>query len=244
MLYYNHEGKLVEYNPLERKSTIVGGCSNLYVFNNYIFKKYYTFVLGENRVKIDVFNALNAIDNRHLLKIYELLIEKEKYENNCDESKDIYENFLNMDVDAYTMPILIKDNTSVLDRKVEFILEMLSEMEELIKTISEGKILLQDIKPSNVLIEENNMILIDWDKYKLVPYELGTILNMNEWQILGLFASIFIEACNTYKEKEQMINLFDSISSREEVLKEKSLAMQLRERLNGYKSVREYMNGR
>ncbi|MCH5166285.1 MAG: hypothetical protein J1F35_00195 [Erysipelotrichales bacterium] len=232
MEYYNHEGKLVSYNQSESKESMNGGCSTLYVFDNYIYKRYLIFVPKENRVNFDIFNVLNKIDNRHLLKIKELLIEKEKY----DINKTSKENFSKTPPDAYIMPILKRDNSNIFDRKVEFILEMLSEIEELIEIITNEHILLQDIKLSNVIVEENNIVLIDWDKYKFVSYELSRILSANQYQVIILFIALLTHNCESFAQKRIIMGLFDNISVGKE-----SLAPQLKRSLNGCQTVREYI---
>ena len=236
MEYYNHEGKLVTYDILSRKKTLNGECSNVYVFDDYVVKQYYKYTHDRNRVHYETYEIVNNLNNNHLLKIQELLIEREKY----DTLKSAEDNFKETIIDAYIAPFYKSDKSSILDKNTDFILEMLNELKDLAIKLASKKVALDDVKPENLIIQENNMIIIDWDKFNVVDDEVDLITSYNIYFILYLFEWLCVGACKNKHEKSIMRSLFDFIPKLKDVYKEDSEII-LSERLNGCKTLRYYL---
>ena len=237
MEYYNHEGMLVEYNHHGKKKTFQGCCGKVYAFDDYIFKKYFYSTEDKYRIHYEIFQILNSLCDRHLMEINELLIKKRKYNLKIS----VEDNFKNRSIDAYIAQYYKSDNSNILERNINFILEMLNEFETLIETISLEQILLVDIQPKNVIVQENNMVIIDWDQFFKVSYEYEKLINTNLYYIVYLFQWLLRKSCKNYKDKQIVDKLFNFLPRMGNFFEEKSPAKTLSNRLNGYKTINEYI---
>ncbi len=201
MEYYNHLGEAVEYNQLARKSSQHGDCASVYFIDDYALKVYYTYTQLENRITKEIYDVVNNIDNRHLAKIWELLIERIHF----DHAKTVDENFTNKRIDAYRMPKIAKSNTNFLDLDMNFILDMISELDSLARELSHDGIMIEDTKVDNMIVTDDNIVLIDWDMYRLTDKAYEEVLAMNRQQLIIGVIQLFSSSLNHFEIRKKRI---------------------------------------
>ncbi|MCH5166284.1 MAG: hypothetical protein J1F35_00190 [Erysipelotrichales bacterium] len=233
MQYYNHEGKIVSYNEEKSTKKIEARTAEIHFFNGYILKKYYGYTDPVNRIVLDVFEILDRIDDRHLLKVTELLIRKDRYK----EEASLRYNFTNYRIDAYTMPIIRDDKVDLFDISIEYILEMIEELQNLFKVLSTYHIEVQDLTDENVILQKNNIVLIDWDRYRISKRDEHDILINNIDELVTLFYDLLYYKCRNNRECEKIGKLL-SIN----INNSKSLSLRFKDELKGYKTINEYLH--
>lgn len=232
MQYYNHNGKLVEYDTSNSKKELSGSTATAYFFDDYVFKKY-SDEIKVYRINFQIFNVMRYIKNRHLAEIYELLICRDNYDSNMNSQT----NFLLKLIDGYTMPIYNPDDINVLDKDLEYIFEMIYEFDQLIKLLTYMKILIGDVRPDNSIIQENNIILIDWDIFRVCHnIDFETLLRANQDRINTFFLDLFFTS-STECEESALFNLKGNISYDKSLLSQEII-----KDLKKYRTMREYLH--
>lgn len=242
MEYYNHRGELVTYNEEKCLDSFESRTAELFFYEDFILKRYHGNTDDANRIIYEVFEKLNSIDNRHLLKINELLNRKDRYRSTIT-MEDFFKRFR---IDAYTMPIIKEDKINLLEVNVEYIYEMLEELQALFAIISSLNIEIDDLDSSNVFLQENNIIIFDWDNYRISKKDKDSLLKLNYSWLTILFSLLFYYTYYQNKIKYDYIKiargLFENLSVESAIYENKSLAYQLKNTLKGCKTVNEYLH--
>ena len=232
MKYYNHNGKLVDYDTSNSKKELSGNTATAHFFDDYVFKKY-SEEIKVFRINFQIFNFMRYIKNRHLAEIYELLICADKYDSNMNSQT----NFSLKLIDGYTMPIYNPDDINVLDKDLEYIFEMIYEFDQLIKLLTYMKILIDDVRPDNSIIQENNIILLDWDTFRICyNIDFETLLKANQDRINTFLLDLFF-SFSTEREDEALFNLKGNIRFDKSLL-----SQEITKDLKKYRTMREYLN--
>lgn len=161
--------------------------------------------------------------------------------DNYDESKTVEDNFKTKSIDAYKTKFHAKIEENILDKEIEFLLEMINEIRALVFVLSYEHILLDDIKPDNTIIEDNNILLIDWDKWYQASLEVDYIITLNMFEINQLFRRLYRNACENSYERNAIDNLFDFSGVIENKPNTLNPALTLRNKIEGCKTVRDYI---
>ena len=233
MQYYNHHGQLVEYDSGKSNKQLSGCTATAYFFDDYVFKEYFDCVKAY-RIKYKMFNLMNSIKDRHIARIDELLMYTDKYNSNMNSET----NFSLNNADAYVMPVYYSDGSNILDKYMEYNFQMISELDQLIQLLTQMQILIADVKTDNAIIQENNIVLIDWDLFSICDnFSFETLLEYNRKRLNTFFFDLFSDSSPISRDTDIIINLENSVEIKQSLLSQEQI-----KGLKKYKTMREYLN--
>lgn len=205
MEYYNQHGEKVYYDEFSGNGVRHGGCSNIYLFDDKIIKRYFHYTSKRCRLDYNVFNIFQSIDNPHLMNIYELLIESGNY----DITKSIDENFQTITVDAYVATFYERSKIALKDRPGYFLVETLEGLYNLAKLLTLMHMEMDDIKTDNAILTDDTVVLIDPDCYFFNTKEYKELLFTNERQMWRLVKYFVLNEYDNLKKRENVKNRFE-----------------------------------
>ena len=114
------------------------------------------------RINPEIVNYFKTIDNNHICKILDLNIE-------------------NGEITSYLMPYYIEEKENILSFSSEYISRNFKELYDLMLRLTFNHIRIVDLNPNNLLLTEEGIIIIDYDKYRYEK-ELDTniLLDINK----------------------------------------------------------------
>lgn len=192
MTYYNRKCEKIKLKLKRMDYLNCGQCSQVFCYENIIFKEYFNYTNSYCRLNSEMFDILKTIDNEHFIKLYEIysnmtLVELFKYKKNE----------LSFMTDAYTAKYYVDDSTNVLCEHIDYILDNFKELEILFDIFSENAIRANDIKRSNAIINSDSIIIIDPDTFSISQLSKKNIKILNKVKLLNLLRSIlFSNAIN------------------------------------------------
>ncbi len=234
MKYYDENGKevIIPDNVLE-KEVRREGFATVYRYNDDLcFKRYDSGItLNDNFLKTSIYEDLKNIKHFNLVDIKKLLYEDKTYQYMAD---------------AYILSYYEEIYNDFLEIPSEYLLYNMEKMLELIKKISAYKIRLHDLKRDNIILTENNIVLINPDRwyYKFKDSE-KEIERLNINNIMAMFGGITKESLKA-NHLDFLIenNLYDYVISSKlfPLTGSKDRAMKvLSKRLDGYKKPIDYV---
>lgn len=118
------------------------------------------------RITPEIVNYFNSINNRHMCKIIDYEIQ-------------------NGEITSYLMPYYIEENESILNFSPEYISINFKELYDLMLKLTYDHVRIVDLNPDNLLLTQDGIILIDYDKYRY-ERELDTniLLEINKNALL------------------------------------------------------------
>ena len=201
MIFYDKNNNKVTI-PDEVLTKIIsnkGNCGTIYRLNKELCFKYYNkteiadFILNE-----DMFQALKTINNPSLVNIKQLLY-KDK------ESK--------FKAKAYILEYYQSVYDNILTVPSEYLLDSLEKILKLAEELSKENIRVFDLRESNIILTNKNIVLIDPDRwyFNIIENE-KSIEKSNINNITGFFQNIIRDNLNK-TEREFLIknNLFDYV---------------------------------
>ena len=180
MTYYNSNGEKREYTNLKPFDS--GDCGQLFSYDNdKLLKIYFERTHKDNRIKQYVYEVAKEMNNSHLINISELLYNEKP--NDLDTQI----------VQAYTCEYIKKDDVDILTTPTEYLLENIHELDKIFKYFTSKKIVVDDVKPANTILQKDKIVLIDIDCFRKVSYEDYILSYINEQTIPTLLEGIFLE---------------------------------------------------
>lgn len=177
MILYNEENKKVEIG-----SKIIGGghCSEIHHVNEQICAKvYYDSCLIKNRIEKDIYKDLKTIKTDYLVRMYQLLYK--------DPSCKIV-------ADGYIMKQYKGNLLEILGKAIEFTLYMMEQHLKLFDQLAARHIIVDDLKPENVIYTDEKIVLLDPDLFyyrKDFDTKLCRLVNYHE--LVKLYKKIYEE---------------------------------------------------
>ena len=174
----------------------IGSGNSAYVKRrkNICIKEYYNYTDLDGIIDEDVFNTLKFIDNKHFVKLLSL-------------RKDMLNKII-----GYTYKYVDALNLRIVDLSRDYTLENLADLEELISEFNRLSVLIRDTNGSNLLLQENNVVIIDPDLYEIDYSKTIDELNIhNKQMILNYFYYKFMSCFRGYSFEylHTMDRLFD-----------------------------------
>lgn len=211
-----------------------GQCATVYRYTEDLcFKRYDRDIkIKRNFLDTSIYDCLKGIDNPSRVDIKKLLYE------------DINNKYT---ADAYLLAYYKEVYQDLLEVPTEYLLYNMEEIFKLIEEISKLQIRfdLYDLKRSNLILTDTNIILIDPDTWFFERLDIPKIEKININNIMGMFGEIAKESLkNNHLEfliKNNLYNynvsnkLFPLTSNKDRAMKV------LTKRLNGYKRPIDYV---
>lgn len=114
------------------------------------------------RINPEIVNYFKTIDNNHICKILDLNIE-------------------NGEIISYLMPYYIEEKENILSFSSEYISRNFKELYDLMLKLTFDHIRIVDLNPNNLLLTEEGIIIIDYDKYRFEKeLNLNILLEINK----------------------------------------------------------------
>lgn len=234
MKYYDENGKeVIIPDDVLNNEVGHGVCATVYRYSEDLcFKRYDRGItLKINFLDTTVYEDLKNIINPNLVDIKELLYEDRNYKYTAD---------------AYLLSYYDEIYKNFLEVPTEYFLYNIEEIFKLLEEMSKYKIRLDDSKRKNIILTENNIILIDPDRwYYEFKYSEKEIERLNINNIMAMFSEVTRESLKD-NHLDFLIenNLYDYVISSKlfPLTGSKDRAMKvLSKRLNGYKRPIDYV---
>lgn len=114
------------------------------------------------RINPEIVNYFKTIDNNHVCKILDLNIE-------------------NGEITSYLMPYYIEEKENILSFSSEYISRNFKELYDLMLKLTFDHIRIVDLNPNNLLLTEEGIIIIDYDKYRYEKdLDINILLEINK----------------------------------------------------------------
>ena len=185
MPYYNRNGEELKLDEFELSSLDSGNCGSVEYNGDIIFKQYHSYVHNAYRLKPIMFDFLKTVNNTHFIEFYEIY---------CKMSPEQLSKYLAGEyafrVDAYTAKYYPDNSVNALFENKDYLLENLREIEKLFNEFADNRVMVNDLKRSNVLLGNDGIILIDPDSYSFADGKKSNIVTRNKEELLYLFQSI------------------------------------------------------
>lgn len=238
MIYYNKNGKLVNYNCVKDKFDN-GTQGNIFRVDDEICLKEYIDVPTNNtifddcgqRFTQDMFDYFKEDFNHpSFCKLYDLLYSELLYSENMAT------------VVAYTMKYYEECIESILLFPTEYIVDNFSLIYDAVEKLTKDCIMAVDLNGRNIINTNNGMIVIDFDKYRMdTAMEYDTLSYVNKSALLYAFKGVFenalkrhgINVDNNPEIERILTNLFSFGTS----------PLVLKYRLRGFKRPIDMFNG-
>jgi hypothetical protein len=205
MLYYNSNGKLINYNLNEPK--FYGKSSKIFQLeDNCCLKQYFPYSTRNVRIDLETFNILKKLNHPNVNKVLEIYYE----ENKIKKIEYLKSHIQDLEVDAYKYLYIEDSFIDIIKEPTEYLLYNLEELEKLTKIFTELKIWMRDFKRENTVFFKDKIILIDLDCCKLVKSNSVFDLYSNNIDCLqNLFIDLF-EKCKSYsyRYENEIFDLF------------------------------------
>lgn len=211
MKYYDCFGNEKDYQLLDKVGN--GCCGDVFFISpDELLKIYYPTCSDSNKLKKIVYDAIKEINSEHIMKINELLFDH-KIEGLYFDINHLFKtNF----IDAYTCSYIKPDDVDILSTDSQYLLYNLKELSKVFSSFAERSILAGDIKWSNVILQNDKIVLIDLDGFSDVNISFPTLDVLNQKLLLTLFKKLFINCIDKYEYDCHYIStvysLFDDFS--------------------------------
>lgn len=204
-LYNKSFGKLdVNLDELERINEDIVTNAFIYRYRDIILKKYW--YCTEYAISDDVFDRLCNIDNDNFIKLYELftIIPDNEYEKMYARYQSGRKFFCK---DGYTAKYYQPDPINPILEPSTYLIKSIEELKALVDTLSNSKIMMTDTKVENTIIQNNGIIIIDPDYYKISNQSIEVIKKHNYKELLQLLKTIFAHYVGM--KKTDILKLFN-----------------------------------
>ena len=166
----------------------------------------------------DIFNYFRDFNNSNFCKLYDLLYNKDRK------------------VVAYTMKYYKSAIDNILSMPVDYLVDNFSAIYDAMEKLARDLVLVVDLHNRNMILTSDNIVLVDFDKYRReedMPYDIR--LDINTSALYYAFSKMLNDALNS----------FGMLSTNNVLLVSNLFAygtdpLVLKRRLRGCKNVRDY----
>lgn len=182
MILYSKECMPVEFEIREFFND--GACADIYRFDDVALKVYKELCDFHLKMKKNNFELLKKIDAPCLVKLRDYYF---KYKYSSMVFSRVY---------AYTMDFIEEEKFDILTCDKEFLLWIVARLDETIKKLSEYDIIMNDIKPKNLVMNSDGITFIDLDLYDKRRWNRYDAYTVNKAKIIALLNYIIrSESC-------------------------------------------------
>lgn len=239
MRFYDHEGNLRTYT-LDGNYYKTGSTSYIFKIGDLVLKEYRVPLGDIFNLEYEVFELLKSILSVNLLKLHDALYDVDMVINQGVDDIREYLKFCHLS--AYTYDFIPKDKVNILDMPIDYILTNFEGLDKLFDIFNEAKLVLGDVKPSNVVINRDNIVLIDPDCFSFYNEENSYIdkdvlKTQNRLLLLKLMRALVNGKNLFYRSKVK--TLFPN-----SLVNEKHMVDGVAKRLEKVNTLGEYLNKR
>ena len=175
------------------KKIAEGSTASIYKKNNIVLKQYCYYCRPIFKIDEDLFYILKDIDNKNFVKLYKL-----------KKSHDTIEGYTCEYLEPADIKIVYKDRYYTLDN--------INDLSKLVERLSYLGILINDAIASNVIMQNNRIVIIDPDSYN-VMYSMSydELLLRNKKELLKYIKDLYSSCFRGYQvdEYEAINKIFD-----------------------------------
>jgi len=183
MIYYTKNGNLINYN-YESNSIIMGTQGNIFKVGPSICLKEYK----ESSLNKSIFDDVGTRFNQEMFDYFKYSFNNPSF---CELYDLLYDEKL-MTVLGYTMKYYEKMIDNILTMPISYVLDNFSLIYDAITKLTEECIRVVDLHAGNIIVTENGMIIIDYDKYYYDNNTSKQTLDyINKCALMSAFAKIF-----------------------------------------------------
>lgn len=188
MIYYSPSGKVLDTNNYEHFAE--GGTATILKKDNILFKQYSHDRFYNTEIKKNNFEYFKKSNVPNLVKLLDIYY----------SSKDYINKFLI--ADGYTMEEVPVDDTKLITADREYIIMLLKQLEDTLKTLSDKKIVIEDLHEKNIIFNSNGVSIIDIDEFMRNPILVKRyVYYINKCSILYTMSNIIY---NEYAKKNDL----------------------------------------
>jgi len=145
-MLYDELGNCFNYN--EKQFAYESRTADIYQINSELLLKIIFSQFSLDLMNPEIFNIIQMLRNKNFCKIDKLLYDYERQ------------------FKAYTMKYYDSDIEDILDIPIEYTLESFNSIQQMGKKLTERNIYMRDLFFNNVILNQNGIIVIDFDNYE------------------------------------------------------------------------------
>ena len=172
-----------------------GSCAKVYKQGQMLLKAYKIDCKYWNMINLKLFQRIKEANIPHMLKLYDYYYAEKSFWNYI------------LGMEAYTMGYAGERIPSLIHAKTEYLLDMIADLEKILPELCKNKILLNDTHYGNIIFSENNVTIIDPDRFYLVKHHgYDYILKKNKEAIVDYVISTMVHELIQSKKDELIIH--------------------------------------
>lgn len=192
MIVYSKECRPIEFR--DRAFFNEGACAEIYKYDDIVLKVYKELCDFQLKMKKSNFELLKKIDAPSLVRLREYYF---KYKYSSIFFSRVY---------AYTMDFIEEDKFDILTCDKKFLMYIVAKLDETIKKLSEYDIIMNDIKPKNIVMNSEGITFIDLDLYDKRRWDRYNAYRINKAKIIALLN--YIIRSESYSQDMYIDELF------------------------------------
>jgi len=235
MIFYDYNGNEHEFDLSNRIGN--GWCGEVYQYESeLVLKKYRDLCHKRLRLKKDVYDIVKDINSPHIVEINELLFKKKR-----EDSIFSVLGLENVAVDAYTCKYIKADAIDILNTPTEYLIHNMNELSKLFTELSRHGVRVEDLKASNTIIQEDKIVLIDFDLFHKVLMTNKRLDRLNQLDLLLLFKEIISDCVWEYEYEFDLIDSIDEVFKCSQYFGASAPIVEVSKQLQKYKYPIDYL---
>ena len=190
MEYRNNKNELFNLDGFQYYSS--GECANVYRKDDIAFKIYNYECKYRLHLSRKVFEILKTIKTSGLVELMDYYHDSNSYL---------------LPMDAYSMKFIGGKDVELVTAPRDYLSDVLSQLDETIKKLSDRKIVIFDTNCENILFKENGATIIDPDQFFHPRFlSKNTIYEINKQRVIEYFISTILNEMKSRREIYLLIN--------------------------------------
>lgn len=225
MVLYNENRKIFVINDNYKTNGInYGQCGEIYHYDSdKCVKIYYTDCSYNCRISKNIYEQLKDIDSDYLIKFYELFYSDPFLEH----------------ISGYLTKYYQSENFDFFEKSIDYNLYIMNELLKLFKKLSYNNIITSDVKKSNIIYNNEKIIIIDPDLFYQYS-DLEICKRENYKNLIYLFKSIYRDEFRNLDINYKGFNPFQYLDDLFDFEPNEQIVDNLSKKLKKYKYPKDY----
>lgn len=240
MIYYDSKGVAREF--FLSKTGFGGYCASLYKIDNEekILKSYDKRKVSDAfRIDYETFELLKTINHSNFISLTERYYSSADYDKK--KIKKVLKNAKNYLISAYVYDYIVEDEIRVTEMPTDYFLDNINRIENLFEIFADEKVSVNDLKPENMVLNRENMVMIDPDFFRREKdLNEEEIASQNKWKLRYLILDLIMEDIGSDDYEEEFQELFYYLDDKSD----ESFSIQLLKKIGSYKRPIDYLRRR
>ncbi len=228
MKYYDCSGVEHEFDLSDNIGH--GWCGDVYRYDSeWVLKKYRDFCSGRLRLKKDIYDIVKELDSKYIVEFKDLLF----------KDKDAK---AKTPIDGYTCRYVRPEMVDILSMPTDYLTDNIDEISKVFAELSNRGVRVSDLKGSNVIIQNDKIVLIDIDLFHRVRTGKKKLNRLNQLDLLYLFKEILSDSVYEYEHNFNYLDVIDDVFA--DFSKSSDSVLEVQKQFQKYKCPADYLKSR